>query len=94
MIDYPYSQQIHDKVLADWKDIPFDDFVYEGYFISHPSVNYRLWIGSIGLYPEDVIQSMSIKHGENLLKKLYNNQLEKKRKLDNELATKKFLGLE
>lgn len=94
MTNYPYSQQIHDKVLADWESIPFEDFLDEGDYISHPSVNYRLWKGFTGLYPEGMIPSISREHGENLLKKIYYEPLERKTKLKNEQAAKQFLGLE
>lgn len=93
MTDYPYSQQIYDKVINDWKDVPIEEFNYDRDFISHPSINYRLWKGCMGLYPENLISCVSKEHGASLCKTIYDEPLERKRKLQTQLAVKQFLGL-
>ena len=90
MIDYPYSQQIHDKVLADWQNIPFDDLIFEGYFISNPSVSYRLWKGCAGLYPEGIIPSVYVDHGRSLLKKNIQRPTGEKKKTPNRTRHEKI----
>ena len=87
MPNYPYSQQIYDKVLADWKNIPFEDLVLEGDFISHPLISYRLWRNITNLYPENLVECLNESHSKNLNSILYEEPLAIKR--DEEINKKK-----
>lgn len=98
MTDHPYSQQIHDKILNDWKDIPFDEWkMVDGGFISHPSVNYEIWTnGYSSVTPKEYSLSRNITydHSQNLFDKLIKNKQEEKNNKESELAAKQFLGLQ
>lgn len=91
--DYPYSQQIHDKVLKDWKDIPFEEWEREGEFFYHKSVPYRLWGYSKTLCPEGLIDCLYGLHAQNLYTFLYENRIKKKENREKEQKIKQFLGL-
>lgn len=94
MIDYPYSQQIHDKVLADWANIPIEEMTFDSNHISHPSVNYKLWDGVLGLYPQNLVLNLSKEHSESLYKEILDKPRKELERRKNELALKQFLGLE
>ncbi len=94
MTDYPYSQQIHDKVLADWANIPIEEIRFDHNHVSHPSVSYKLWDGALGLYPENLVFNLTKEHSENLYKEILDKPRKELERRRNELALKQFLGLE
>jgi hypothetical protein len=96
MTDYPYSQQIHDKILADWQNVPFSEWKFGGYEVSHPSVNYSLgWsLDFIRPYDSDLSKALSVEHARSLHEQLVNKAKETSDKEKSEFAAKQFLGLE
>lgn len=95
MTKYPYSQQIHDKILNDWKNIPFDEWKVESYEISHPSVDYSLgWmLNRIRPYDSDLARALSSDHSVNLHNELMNKAKKVSESEKTEQAAKQFLGL-
>ena len=96
MTDHPYSQQIHDKILTDWQNVPFDEWNLREYEVSHPSVNYSLgWIlDFIRPYDGDLSKALSVEHARSLHEQLVNKAKKTSDKEKSELAAKQFLGLE
>lgn len=96
MTDYPYSQQIHDKILNDWKDVPFDEWKVGSYKVSHPSVNYSLgWMANqIYPYDSDLARALSSDHSVNLHNELVNKAKKVSELEKTEQAAKQFLGLQ
>lgn len=96
MTDYPYSQQIHDKILNDWKDVPFDEWKIDSYRVSHPSVNYSLgWMTNcIWPFSLDLARALSHDHSVNLHNELVNKAKKVSESEKTEQAAKQFLGLQ
>lgn len=96
MTDYPYSQQIHDKILNDWKDIPFDEWKFLGYVISHPNVPYDLYYyPNQGIRPDatSLWDNISSEHRDSLYEKLMKKPSKIKQDQEKEKTAKQFLGL-
>lgn len=95
MTEYPYSQQIHDKILNDWKNVPFDEWKVDYSTVSHPSVNYNLWWFINQVYPldSDLSKCLSKDHARNLYNQLVNGPEKISEKERTEQAAKEFLGL-
>lgn len=95
MTDYPYSKQIYDKILADWRNAPLKEWVWHGFIISHPSIGYELLanIGTLGPRNPELSRALSWDDGQNLYKQLIAYPKEKLEKTQTELAAKQFLGL-